>query len=45
MPLSVSYGYEKAFRYFADYFAAEMDENGDSALQQELEVLHILSRN
>ena len=42
-PLRVSANYKPLFKDFADYFSKEMAAIGDSALQQELDLLHTLA--
>jgi len=43
LPLMVSREYRSLFQEFSDYFADEMDEIGDSTLEQELDILESLS--
>jgi len=42
LPLLVSREYRSLFEEFSDYFATEMDEIGDSTLEQELDILESL---
>jgi len=42
LPLMVSREYRSLFEEFSDYFADEMDEIGDSTLEQELDILESL---
>jgi len=42
LPLMVSPQYRELFDEFSDYFADEMDEIGDSTLEQELDILESL---
>ena len=43
LPLTVSRQYSSLLEEFSDYFADEMDEIGDSTLEQELDILQKLS--
>jgi len=43
LPLAVSADYQQIFQQFADYFRAEAQAIGDEELEQELEILDLLS--
>jgi Ca-activated chloride channel family protein len=44
LPLRVSYQYRSIFQDFTEYFAAEADDIADDTLNQELDILEILTR-